>query len=216
MILSTLRDILNTPVMDIILHMKQSPGMTIKELAASMKMSYMGVKQHCDALAKKGYLDTWRQPVPHGRPEKIYLVTAKLNPLFPTEATESLMEILEHAERLFGITAPEKLLYAYFASKAERYAKKVGVESELENKALMLSRLRAADGNLSIIEMSGNGDLRMVDYHSPYDPLLKKYPRITEMECEMMERLLECPVSRKVEEHHGHQRVIFSLHRVEA
>jgi predicted ArsR family transcriptional regulator len=215
MILSVLRDILNTPVMDIILHLKQSPGMTIKELAASMKMSYMGVKQHCDALAKKGYLDTWRQPVPHGRPEKIYLVTAKLDPLFPTATTENLMEILDHAERLFGANAPQKLLYAFFASKAEHYAKKVNVETELENKALTLSRLRSVDGTLSIIEMSASGDLRMVDYHSPYGELLKKYPLMAEIESEMMEKLLGCTVTRREEEQRGHHRVIFFLSRSE-
>lgn len=211
MIFPILRDILNTPVMEIILHLKQSPGMTVKELCALMKMSYMGVKQHCDALVGKGYLDTWRHPVPHGRPEKIYRLTSKLDPLFPTATSDHLLELLSHAERLFGMTAPEKLLYAFFASKAERYAKKVAGETELENKALLLARLRTAEGCMSVVEMSGTGSLRIVDYHCPLVDLLKQYPLIEEIECEMLERLLGCTVERGVEERSGLRRVIFSL-----
>lgn len=211
MIFPILRDILHTPVVEIILHLKQSPGMTVKELCVPMKMSYMGVKQHCDAMVAKGYLDTWRHPVPHGRPEKIYRLTSKLDPLFPTATIDHLLELLTHAERLFGMTAPEKLLYAFFASKAERYAKKVTVENELENKALTLARLRSADGCMSVVELSGTGGLRIVDYHCPYGEMLKQYPLIEEIECEMMERLLGCTVQRDVEERSGLRRVIFSL-----
>lgn len=211
MIFPILRDILHTPAVDIILHLKQSPGMTVKELCALMKMSYMGVKQHCDALAVKGYLDTWRHPVPHGRPEKIYRLTAKLDPLFPSASADHFIELLSQAERLFGATAPEKLLYAFFASKAERYARKVSVETELENKALVLARLRSADGCMSVVEMSGQGGLRIVDYHCPYGEVLKQYPLIEEIECEMIERLLGCPVERNVVEKSGLRRVTFTF-----
>lgn len=202
---------MHSPVVDIILHLKQSPGMTVKELCAVMKMSYMGVKQHCDALTEKGYLDSWRHPVPHGRPEKIYRLTHKLDPLFPSATAEHLLEMLFHAERLFGATAPEKLLYAFFASRADRYARRLEKEEGLENKALVLSRLRSGDGNMSVVEVSGTGGLRIVDYHCPYLELMKLYPLIREIECEMMERLLSCAVERQEEERSGLQRVIFSL-----
>ncbi|HCN79177.1 MAG TPA: transcriptional regulator, partial [Verrucomicrobiales bacterium] len=71
MILNLLRELVPSPALEIIRLLKQSPGMTVNELKGALKMSYMGVKQHCDALVKKGCLDTWRHPVPHGRPEKI-------------------------------------------------------------------------------------------------------------------------------------------------
>lgn len=211
MIFPILRDILHTPVVDIILHLKQSPGMTVKELCAVMKMSYMGVKQHCDTLTDKGYLDSWRHPVPHGRPEKIYRLTSKLDPLFPTATADHLMEMLSHAERLFGSTAPEKLIYAFFASRAERYAKRLEAEAGLENKSLVLARLRSVDGSMSVTEVSSTGGIRIVDYHCPYSELMQHYPLIQEIECEMLERLLGCQVERQVEERSGLRRVIFSF-----
>lgn len=211
MIFSILRDILNTPAVEIILHLKQSPGMTVKDLCAAMKMSYMGVKQHCDALAAKGYVDTWRQPVPHGRPEKVYRLTSRLDPLFPTTGPEHLLEMLDHAERLYGATAPEKLLYAYFTAKAENYAKKLADEPVLENRALILARLRSAEGCMSVVEMSGNGGLRLVDYHSPYAVLKKAHPLIETIESEMMERLLGCRVEKTTEKRSGLERTLYTL-----
>ena len=57
--------------------------MSVGELSEAMGMSYMGVKKHCIAMQKLGYLDTWRRPKDVGRPEKLYRITQKLDPLFP-------------------------------------------------------------------------------------------------------------------------------------
>ncbi len=213
MIFPILRDILHTPVVEIIRHLKQSPGMTVKELAGAMKMSYMGVKQHCDTLVEKGYLDTWRHPVPHGRPEKVYRLTGKLDPLFPRASADLVVELLSHTERIFGPTAPEKLLYAFFQAKVERYAERVARETELENRALVLARLRTADGCMAVVERASCGALRLIDYHCPLNELVGRYPLIEEIECEVIERLLGCAVERTVEEHSGLRRVIYWLRR---
>jgi len=211
MIFPILRDILHSPVVEIILHLKQSAGMTVRELCVPMKMSYMGVKQHCDEMVKKGYLDTWRHPVPLGRPEKVYRLTTQLDPLFPTADCDVLAEMLALAERIFGPSASEKLLYAFFQNRAARYAERVNREKELENKALVLARLRTTDGCMSAVERTPAGAVRLVDYHTPLAELARRHPLMVEIECEMIERLLGCTVERAVEEHSGLRRVIYLL-----
>lgn len=211
--LAILKDILHTPVVDLILHLKQSAGMTVRELCSVMGMSYMGVKQHCVDLEKKGYLDTWRRPVPHGRPEKLYRLTAKLDPLFPSAPAEMVLDLLAHAERIFGLAAPEKLLHTYFQSKADRWAERLAREETLENKAILLARLRTQEGHMSAAEMGTGGQLRLVDYHLPLAAIAKKHPVIDEIECDIIERLLGVPVERAVEEHSGLKRVIFRVRR---
>ena len=83
MLLPLLREMLHTPVLDILHLLKRSTGMTVGELSTPMKMSYMGVKQHCDDLVEKGMLDTFRRPKKSGRPEKLYRITHKLAPPSP-------------------------------------------------------------------------------------------------------------------------------------
>ena len=212
MALNILRNMLHTPVMEMIRHLKHSPGMTVGELAAAMKMSYMGVKQHCVELEKKGYLDTFRRPVPHGRPEKLYRLTGKLDPLFPAVTPVMLLEILSLAERIFGPAAPEKMLHTWFHEKAERWALKLEKETLLENKAIVLARLRSADGHMCVVETDSSGTLRLVDYHVPLAEIMEKYTVISEVERDVIERLLGHPVERAMEVHSGLRRVIFRIH----
>jgi predicted ArsR family transcriptional regulator len=122
MIFPLLRDLLPSPVWEMIQYLKHSSGLTIQELSELMDMSYMGVKKHCDAMVSKGYLDTWRRSQSHGRPEKVYRLTDKLVPLFPGGDNGLLREMLGHAERVFDPSAAEKLIYAFFQNRFERYA----------------------------------------------------------------------------------------------
>ena len=211
--LSILRSVFHSPVVDIIGHLKHSPGMTVRELATAMKMSYMGVKQHCVEMEEKGYLDTFRRPVPHGRPEKLYRLTVKLDPLFPSVTPLMMLEMLAHAERIFGPAAPEKLLHTWFQAKAERWALKLDKETTLENKAIVLARLRSADGHMCMVEAGAGGALRLVDYHVPLADLMEKYAVIAEIESDVIERLLGHPVERALEEHSGLRQVIFRIRR---
>ena len=57
--------------------LKKTQGLSVNELGERLKLSYMGVKQHCDELERNGFVDTWRRPKPIGRPEMIYRLTAK-------------------------------------------------------------------------------------------------------------------------------------------
>jgi predicted ArsR family transcriptional regulator len=120
-VLPLLREIVHAPVLDIILHLKHSTGMSVNELCQEMKMSYMGVKQHCVDLEKKRLLDTWRRPKPAGRPEKVYRLTAKLDPLFPEMGNDWTLSLLETADQVFGERAAAKLLFSYFQKRTERW-----------------------------------------------------------------------------------------------
>jgi predicted ArsR family transcriptional regulator len=211
MALTILRTLFHSPVVDIIHHLKHSHGLTAGELAERLKMSYIGVRQHCAEMQKKGYLDSFRRAVPHGRPEKVYRLTTKMDPLFPSVSCEMMLQLLEQAERNFGPTAPEKLLHSWFQSKAEVWAMKLEKETVLENKAIVLARLRTADGNMCMVESSSAGALRLVDYHVPLGALLEKHPGIAEIECDVLERLLGCPIEREVQEFSGLKQVIFTL-----
>ena len=69
--------------MRIIETLKKTQGLSVNELGERLKLSYMGVKQHCDELERHGYVDTWRRPKPVGRPEMVYRLTPKAQVFFP-------------------------------------------------------------------------------------------------------------------------------------
>jgi predicted ArsR family transcriptional regulator len=61
MFLRIARDIAKPQTFAILDLLKRSTGLPVKELAKAMKMSYMGVKQHCMELEKKPPLSTRNQ-----------------------------------------------------------------------------------------------------------------------------------------------------------
>ena len=78
-----LSEIGRTQRLEILNTLKRTKGLSVNELVGKMKMSYMGIKQHCLTLERDGYLDTWRRPQKMGRPEMVYRLTRRTHDLVP-------------------------------------------------------------------------------------------------------------------------------------
>jgi predicted ArsR family transcriptional regulator len=192
--------------MRIIETLKKTQGLSVSELGARLKLSYMGVKQHCDELERQGHVDTWRRPKPVGRPEMIYRLTPKAQVFFPSTTNATTIEILQAANRLYGHAAGEKLLYSVFALKAENYMRKLRGKTVLEL-AEMLVKIREQEGYMS--ELASGDPMAIVEYHSPIFDLLDAFPLVRRLEREMMERILGVRVEREEETASGLYRCSF-------
>ena len=164
-------------------------------------MSYMGVKKHCLAMEKLGYLDTWRKPKEVGRPEKLYRITKKLAPLFPGIGDDVSIAILEAATQL-DPTAAEKLLFTFFKSQSETFAKEVSGDS-VQERAEKLAAARNAQGYFSKCIYTEEEGLRIDEFHNPLQPLFAKFPSLMRLEEQMFERLLGARVELKESESSG-------------
>jgi predicted ArsR family transcriptional regulator len=182
--------------MRIIETLKKTQGLSVNELGERLKLSYMGVKQHCDELERNGYVDTWRRPKPVGRPEMVYRLTPKAQVFFPKATNATTIEVLHAANRLYGHAAGEKLLYSVFALKTEEYMRKLRGNTVLEL-AEMLVKIRDQEGYMS--ELSRDEPVAIVEYHSPIFDLLDEFPLVRRLEREMMERVLGVRIEREEE-----------------
>ena len=208
-----IREIGRSQRLDILTVLKRQGGMSVKEMAAHFQMSYMGIKDHCLALEKDGYLDTWRRPKPVGRPEMLYRLTDRARELFPGAYNPLTAEVLEAVQSTYGPAAPTKILFGIFGQRTEAYRAKIKF-SELEARAESLTRLRDAEGYMSELKRGENGSsqaLRVVEYHSPIEDLLRRYPILARLEREMFERVLNCPVRREEECSPGVYRCTFYI-----
>src|ERR1700745_529093 len=106
-----------TQRLEIINSLKRTRGMSVNELVERMKMSYMGIKQHCLTLQRDGYLDTWRRPQKMGRPEMVYRLTRRSHDLFQAESHQFTLDLLKSTQEIYGPNAAEKLLYSIFKKK---------------------------------------------------------------------------------------------------
>jgi predicted ArsR family transcriptional regulator len=191
------------PRVEVLERIKRSArGMTVNDLSDAMVMSYMGVKAHCAALASAGYLTTWRQPAPKGRPYLFYRLSETGERFFSDSKGEVLaLDLLVQARALFGPTAPQKLLMMYFRSQAQRYREQIDQEGEVSpvDRARHLVRLREREGRMSsLITETENHQIR--ESHNTLADLMKAYPESCAMEEQMMGEVLGASVNRRDEE----------------
>ena len=175
--------------------LKRTQGLPVREIAEKLDMSYMGVKDICTDLEKRGFLDTWRLPQKMGRPLMLYRLTQRTHELFPVASNSMTIELLESAQKLFGQSAAEKLLLVVFQKKTEHYKSKVK-GTTLAERAKWLARLRDHDGHMSDCETT-DGEVRIIEHHSPILDLLRAFPIVAKLETEMLGRLLGASVSRE-------------------
>ena len=175
--------------------LKRTQGLPVRDIAAKLDMSYMGVKDICTDLEKRGFLDTWRQPQKMGRPLMLYRLTQRAHELFPVASNTMTIELLDSAQKLFGQSAAEKMLLVVFQKKTEQYKARLKGESIAE-RAKWLARLRDHEGCMSDCKVT-DGQVRIVEHHCPILDLLRAFPIVAKLESEMFSRLLGAPVRRE-------------------
>ena len=192
-----LSEIGRTQRLEILNSLKRTRGMSVNELVDKMKMSYMGIKQHCLTLQRDGYLDTWRRPQKMGRPEMVYRLTRRSQDLFTTDSNQFTLDLLKSVRDIYGLNAPEKLLYNIFEKRTAVLQAKVKGETVFD-RAKWLARVRDNDGYMAqLVPAEGQEEPHILECHSPIMNLLDRYPLIGRLEQDMFGALLGTSVRRK-------------------
>ena len=192
-----LAEIGRTQRLEILNSLKRTQGMSVNELVAKMKMSYMGIKQHCLTLQRDGYLDTWRRPQRMGRPEMVYRLTRRTHDLFPTDSNQFTFELLKSSHEIYGSNAPEKLLYNVFERKGAALKAKAKGETVAE-RAKWLAKVRDGEGYMAqFVTEEKQGGPQILECHSPILNLLDRYPIVGRLEQNMFEAVLGARVRRE-------------------
>src|SRR5260370_30711778 len=192
-----LAEIGRTQRLEILNSLKRTQGMSVNELVAKMKMSYMGIKQHCLTLQRDGYLDTWRRPQRMGRPEMVYRLTRRTHDLFPADSNQFTLELLKSIQEIYGPNGPEKLLYNVFERKGAALKAKAKGETVAE-RAKWLAKVRDGEGYMAqFITGEKEGGPQILECHSPILNLLDRYPIVGRLEQALFAAVLVTPLPRK-------------------
>ena len=192
-----LAEIGRTQRLEILNSLKRTQGMSVNQLVTKMKMSYMGIKQHCLTLQRDGYLDTWRRPQKMGRPEMVYRLTRRTHDLFPTDSNSVTLELLKSIQEIYGPNGPEKLLYNVFERKGATLKAKAKGETVAE-RAKWLAKVRDGEGYMAqFITEEKEGGPQILECHSPILNLLDRYPIVGRLEQDMFAAVLDTRVRRE-------------------
>ncbi len=180
--------------------LKRQEALSVGEISKQLGMSYMGVKQHCSALEKAGYLTTWRRPRQGavGRPELVYRLTRKADELFPSACHPLTISLLQSAAALYGPLAPEKILYHHFEKQISALKSRVKGDDPVA-RARWLVRLRDAEGCMASVERES--PLLIIERHSPLGDILDHYPCTARFEEELYSKVIGVRMSRQANHH---------------
>src|SRR5436190_6767455 len=152
-----------TQRLEIVNSLKRSRGMSVNQLVEKMRMSYMGIKQHCITLERDGYLDTWRRPQKMGRPEMVYRLTRRTQALFQADSNTFTLDLLKSIEEIHGPNASEKLLYNLFDRKTRGLLEKVK-GTTIEERAKSLAAIRDDEGCMAqFVNEPGEGGPQILE-----------------------------------------------------
>jgi predicted ArsR family transcriptional regulator len=180
-------------------------GLSVRDLAIRLSMSYMGIKAHCLSMHRQGYLETWRQPGGRGRPLMYYRLTQKAYELFSEENNALSLSLLQAARTLFGSTAPQKLLMLHFRNAAAK--SKTEVEgTTAEERARSFAKLRDQEGHFACFENGPSWNI--VESHNPLQSIAHFYPEVEALECNMISDVLGVPIHREVSQIAGIYRAV--------
>ncbi|VVM07336.1 helix-turn-helix transcriptional regulator [Methylacidimicrobium tartarophylax] len=194
----------------ILAEIKRSDGLSVGELAERMNLSYMGVKQHCNSLEKEGYLSTQRRAKRVGRPEKLYVLTEKAGEFFPQEGPPFALELLESIDEIYGSLAADRILHRLFRRRTEALRPLISGSAPSE-RARQLAQAREKEGYMSRYEPSGAPHGQVLEFHSPIQAILDRFPQAREFERLLFERLLATRVERREDRSAGGGKVAFLL-----
>lgn len=172
---------------------KAGRAMSVQELAKNLGLSYTSIKFSMNQLEKAGYVQRQRTPIGRGRPEVRYYLTAESAEIFPQPTCQFIEGILRTTSKLFGVTAPQKILFVWFQEMAEEGCKAIQGET-IEERMRSLSRWRNSLGNYSQYEPGPPP--RIIETHNPIADLFIHYPELSRIEEQMLSKVLGFPLQR--------------------
>lgn len=177
-----------------ILHaLKRSSGLCIADLSSKIGLSYMGTKQHCLALEKKGYLTSRSEHQGTGRPRCMYALTPYGHLAFHREENPFAISLLRQARQLFGPGAAGKMLYLHYQERTEYYVRALDGIADLERRLAKLAELRDEEGCMA----SADGTT-LVERHFPWAQIFAAFPEAEPLEEACLSKALGTPLKRSV------------------
>ena len=204
-----LKKVSKNPKLLILTEIKRSQGLSVSELCDRVGLSYMGVKQHCIALERDGYLDTWRRPKGMGRPEKAYRLTDVAQEFFPTEYSNFTTEVLDSIQEVYGPNAADKILFNIFKNETSKLQTRIN-SATLEDKMRQLATMRDERGYMSEYYYDRDtGHHQIIEYNSPILMCMDRFRILRDLEKQLFESILECGIVREEERVSGLYKCIF-------
>ena len=147
--------------------LKRDGAAQAADLAASIGVSPMAVRQHLYALRDEGLVGYEEQARPRGRPAKLWRLTEAADRYFPDAHAELTVGLLQSMRHAFGEAGLNRLLSLRAREQADAYAGRMAGRQGLRERLDALAAIRTEEGYMAEIREDGEGGFLLIENHCP-------------------------------------------------
>ena len=161
------------------------------ELAASLDLTPMAIRQHLYQLRDEGAVVCRSTPSGRGRPAKHWELTEKADVYFQDAHRDLSLDLISSVRTLFGDEGLEKLVNHRTVAQKKRYEAAAESAAGLAGRLEALARERSRDGYMAEVTKSDDGDLMLLENHCPICEAAKACSGLCSQELSMFRAMFE-------------------------
>ena len=136
--------------------LKNQGAMTAKNLAAELKVTTMGIRQHMLQLESDGDVSFADKKTIRGRPTRYWSLTPQSNSHFPDGHEVLTLQLIESVKSVFGESGIDKLIEHREQVSLLAYDSVMSSHQDLKGKLMALASIRSEEGYMAtVVEEDG-------------------------------------------------------------
>ncbi len=179
---------------EILTLLKQSPNMSVGDIAQKLGITEMAVRRHLNNLERDQLLASYLVRQSMGRPSRVYYLTEKADDFFPKAYTTFALELMEDLDTVQGPEAVSR----FFQRRADRLARQYEEEvwgDTLEERVQQLQQVQNRKGYM--VELEKRPDkILLKEYNCPIARVAKRFPQACDGEAQLFQQVLGCQVEQ--------------------
>lgn len=196
----------------IVTFLKRNHGGGIADVAAYLRISYEGARQHLTQLEKEGAVEKHvvrATRASAGRPLARYVLTRAGDHLFPKNYDELTVELIDALTERLGPKALKQVLAAFTDKRVQEWAPRLRGKS-LEERVKALQAIYVGGDPYMSVEIDRSG-IRLIERNCPFLNVASRRPALCSVTVSTLERLLGVSVVREEKFQTGHGRCVFRV-----
>ncbi len=192
--------------------LKHRHGGAVADVAAHLRISYEGARQHLKQLENEGLIER-RLVRPGraaaGRPVSRYALTPSGDHVFPKYYDQLAVELIDTLVGRLGTPALKQVLGALTDNRVRAWAPRLQGKSLQERVAALQAVYRDGDPYMSV--ETGRDGIRLIERNCPFLNVASRRPALCSVTVRALERLLGVRVVREERFQSGHGRCAFRV-----
>lgn len=179
---------------ELLLLLKQQPGLSLAEIARARRISKVAALHHLSTLEDEGLVERSYERRSVGRPTVHFRLSRRSADIFPQAYAQMSISALDYIERRLGRDAVVGMLQERSHEVADQHRPRLDAP-ELRARVEELARIRSEGGYMAEVGPKRGSAVELREHNCPILAIAGRFPEACEVERRMFESMLKANVA---------------------